>query len=202
MGTLQVGGTTLGVKNTVTNKVDLSNASIGSDTVFPAGGTGNPISVAVIVDEKANNTEGGNFTSGDWRTRDLNKVISDPDSIVTIESDTQTVSGHTSRYKFTLGAGTYLISWSAPAFVVTGHQSKLYSVTDTSDLAIGSSEYSNSTNGTSTISTGHYVHTISSSHTYEIRHRCSVNRNTNGFGLGLSFGAVNIFTQVLIQKLK
>ena len=43
MGTLQVGGTTLGVKNTSTNKVDLSNVgditsgTLGSSVVFPAG---------------------------------------------------------------------------------------------------------------------------------------------------------------------
>ena len=34
MGTLQVGGTTLGVKNTSTNKIDLSN--VGDDSVIPA----------------------------------------------------------------------------------------------------------------------------------------------------------------------
>jgi hypothetical protein len=43
MGTLQVGGTTLGVKNTSTNKVDLSNlgdiasGTIGDNVVFPVG---------------------------------------------------------------------------------------------------------------------------------------------------------------------
>ena len=43
MGTLQVGGTTLGVKNTSTNKIDLSNVgdiasgTIGGSVVFPAG---------------------------------------------------------------------------------------------------------------------------------------------------------------------
>ena len=40
MGTLQVGGTTLGVKNTSTNKVDLSNTNLGSDTIFPGPTSG------------------------------------------------------------------------------------------------------------------------------------------------------------------
>ncbi len=41
MGTLQVGGTTLGVKNTTTNKIDLSNADLLSSSSIPAsiGGT-------------------------------------------------------------------------------------------------------------------------------------------------------------------
>ena len=168
-----------------------SAVTLDSSVVFPAGGTGNAISVASIVDQKANNTEGGDFTTGDWRTRDLNTEISDLDSIVSISSN-----------QFTLSAGTYLISWSAPAFVTQTHVSKLYSVTDTSDLRIGSVEYSNSTHGTSTISTGQFVHAISGSHTYEIRHRCDVTRSGNGFGAGANYGVVNIFTQVLIQKLK
>tara|TARA_Y100001963_G_scaffold158403_1_gene257890 strand:+ start:2750 stop:3364 length:615 start_codon:yes stop_codon:yes gene_type:complete len=164
--------------------------SIGSSVVFPAGGTGNPISVASIVDQKANNVEGGTFTQDAWQTRDLNTEISDPDSIVSISSN-----------QFTLGAGTYLISWSAPAFVVTSHQSKLYSVS-LGDLRIGTPEYSNNSNASNTISTGQYVHTISASHSYEIRHRCSTSRSVNGFGSGVGYGTVNIFTQVLIQKLK
>ena len=171
--------------------VHFKNSLIHSSTTFPAGGTGNPISVAIIVDQKGNTVEGGTFTSGAWRTRDLNTEISDPDGIVSVSSN-----------QFTLGAGTYLISWSAPAFVTQVHVSKLYSVTDSSDLRIGTSEYSNGTHGTNTRSTGQFVHAPSGSHTYEIRHRCDVTRNINGLGSGANFGVVNIFTEVLIQKLK
>ena len=193
MSTLKVNniaGVSGGTSPPITLSGDTATLS-GTGVTFPAGGTGNPISVAVIVDQKANNTEGGTFTSGDWRIRDLNTEISDPDGIVSVSSN-----------QFTLGAGTYLISWSAPAFVTAIHVSKLYSVTDSSDLRIGTSEYSNSSHGTHTHSKGHFVHTISASHVYEIRHRCSTTRSINGFGSGAAFGVVNIFTEVLIQKLK
>ena len=39
----------------------------------------------------------GAFTSGDWRTRDINTEVADPDSIVTLASN-----------QFTLQAGSYL----------------------------------------------------------------------------------------------
>lgn len=49
------------------NNVSVTGGTIGSGVVFPAGGTGNPISVAIIADEKSNGTNGGTLTAGDWR---------------------------------------------------------------------------------------------------------------------------------------
>mgnify|MGYP007000107383 len=46
------------------------------------GGFGKFSSYAIIADVKASNGNGGTFTTGDWRTRDLNTEISDPDGIV------------------------------------------------------------------------------------------------------------------------
>ena len=166
-------------------------ATLGSAVTFPAGGTGNPISVAVIADQKSNGTDGGTATSGAWRTRDLNTEISDPDGIVSISSN-----------QFTLGSGTYLISWSAPAYVCARHQSKLYDITGSADLVFGSSEYTNNNEYTVTRSMGSYVHAITANNTYEIRHRVEVTRANNGFGVTSSFGDVNIYTIVNITKLK
>jgi len=168
-----------------------SGLTIGSGVTFPAGGTGNPISVAVIADQKSNGTDGGTFTNGAWRTRDLNTEISDPDGIVSISSN-----------QFTLGSGTYLISWSAPAYVCARHQSKLYDITGSADLVSGSSEYSNNNEYVVTRSMGSYVHAITANNTYEIRHRVEVTRADNGFGVTSSFGIVNIYTIVNITKLK
>ena len=86
---------------------------------------------AIICDEKASTADGGTFTSGAWRTRDLNTEIADPDGIVSISSN-----------QFTLGAGTYLIKFSAPACQVNSHQTKLYDITGTADVEVGSIEYS------------------------------------------------------------
>ena len=176
------------------------NGTIGNSAVFPAGGTGNPISVAILTDQKGT-VDGGTATSGNYDPRDLNN-LNDPDSFVTVETTTQTISGHTSTYRFTLGAGMYSISAIVPAYKVFQHQSQLYDVTGTQVLKMGSTGYTHGTSGSSTnYSFVQFVHTISANNTYEIRHKVSSSRSTDGLGVGGSF-TNNIFTQVIILKLK
>ncbi|MDP6772243.1 MAG: hypothetical protein QF704_16175, partial [Anaerolineales bacterium] len=88
-------------------------------------------SYAIIADQKSQSTEGGTFTSGAWRTRDLNTEIADPDGIVSISSN-----------QFTLGAGSYLIRWVCVCFLVNQNQTRLYNVTDSSVEGIGVTTYS------------------------------------------------------------
>jgi len=191
MGTLQVGGTTLGVKNTVTNKVDLSNASIGSDTVFPAGGTGNPISVAVICDQKSYNSTGGTPSVG-WNDRQLNTEISDPDSIVSIASN-----------QFTLIPGTYLINWIVPAYKSNRTFSKLYDVTGAQDLQISKISYAEETYGVFSEAHGKYIHTISANNTYKIQQYFQSSNPTYGLGVETDVSGYNsIYSMVYIYKLK
>jgi len=185
-GTLQVGGVTL-----ATHTESPSTLTLDSGVVFPAGGTGNAISVAVIVDEKPSGTSSGDFTSGDWRDRDLNTEISDPDSIVSISSN-----------QFTLGAGTYFIEWSCPAYRVNGHKSRLYDVTGTSALAIGSTALTDPNDATTNTSIGSFLHTITGNNIYKIQHQASSTKTSNGLGTVSGFSTVEIYTIVKITKLK
>ena len=164
---------------------------ISSSSVFPAGGTGNPISVAYLYDEKSNGTSGGTSSTG-WNTRHLN-TKSDPDSFVTL---------NTSTFKFTLGAGTYLIHWYAPAYQSNSHQSNLYDDTAGSSLASGTSLYSNSLDAVSNASTGYCNHTITSNNTYYIRHHFQTGGNANGLGVSNASGITEIYTYVVIYKFK
>ena len=84
------------------------------------------IDIAIIADQKSSGTHGGTFTSGAWRTRDLNTEISDPDGIVSISSN-----------QFTLAAGTYLIEYSAPGHDTDSHQTSLYDITGSAYLNYG-----------------------------------------------------------------
>lgn len=170
---------------------NISSATLASSVIFPAGGTGNPISVAVIADEKSAGTDGGTFTSGSWQDRDINTELSDPDSIVTISSN-----------QFTLAAGTYVIEWSCPAFRVNAHKTQLYDVTGTQVLSVGSVEYADSTYNGYSRSIGAFIHTISSNNTYKIQHQSGATRTTNGFGTNLSVSVAEIYTIVKISKLK
>jgi hypothetical protein len=140
----------------------------------------------ILEDQKAQNTAGGTFTSGADQTRVLNTEVYDPYGLCALSSN-----------QFTLGAGTWYIRWSAPAFSVGRHQSWLYNVTDTSVVARATSDNAGAS-GT-TLSLGSYVFTITGSKAFEIRHRCQVTVASNGFGVEGNFGT-EIYTHVDITK--
>lgn len=145
-------------------------------------------SVASLSDEKAQNTAGGTFTSGAWRTRDLNSE-SDPDSIVSISSN-----------EFTLGAGGYLIYWACPAFYCNLHQTRLYDVTGDAAVRGGSVAYSHASSlNLETHSMGVAVVSPGSSNTYRIEHRCTSTRAGDGFGFPGNI-TTEVYTVVSIIK--
>ena len=149
----------------------ISGASL---TNLPASGLYE--SYALLADIKSAGTAGGGtLTSGDWRTRDINTEVSDPDGIVSISSN-----------QFTLGAGTYRILANIPAYQTNRHQSALYNVTDTSYVQFGSTEYCGSSDNVASISILRSQFTISGSKAFEIRHRCQTNSTTYGMGVGLA----------------
>ena len=139
------------------------------------GGFGKFSSYAIIADVKASNGDGGTFTSGAWRTRDLNTELSDEDNIVSISSN-----------QFTLQAGTYLIVFSAPAHNANSHQTRLYNISTSLNLQYGQSAYSGSTASMTTYSRGAVRVTIASSTVFEIQHRCASTTSTYGLGVGSS----------------
>ena len=145
-------------------------------------------SYAVICDQKASGTNGGSFTSGDWRTRDLNTELADADGIVSISSN-----------QFTLGAGTYLIKWTCPSLRVNANQSRLYNATTAAEVSVGQSNYADSTNAVQNISVGSARVDLSGNTAFEIQHRCASTFTGDGFGTATSFG-VCIFTVVEIYK--
>ena len=157
------------------------------------GGFGKFSSYAIIADQKSSGTNGGSFTSGDWRTRDLNTELYDPDGIVSISSN-----------QFTLQAGSYLIKAHAPAYKVGRHQIALYDITGSSYVETGSSAY---VDGSESVSTDSFLtarFTCSGANVYEIRHQCGTTFNTYGFGVSVlnSFAAPaeNNYLTVLIYK--
>ena len=143
-------------------------------------------SYAIIADQKAQNTDGGTATSGAWRERDLQTEIADPDGIVSISSN-----------QFTLGAGSYLIRWSAEADMVSEHQTRLYDVTGTAEVEVGASSKVWTTATTS--STGAARVSPSSSNVYSIEHQVETTSATIGWGTAANFG-VEQYTTVEIFK--
>lgn len=143
--------------------------------------------IFIIEDQKSQNTDGGTFTSGADRIRDLNTEVSDLAGLVSISSN-----------QFTIGAGTYMIDWSAPANNAGTHQSFLYNATDTTEVKRGSSESVAAT--VTTRSVGSAIVVITSSKAFEIRHRCSSTAATIGFGDACNFG-IEVYTRVVGRKI-
>ena len=154
----------------------------GAGTIFDA--------YAIIADRKTNTTDGGTFTSGDWRTRDLNHEIADPSSIVSISSN-----------QFTLAAGTYLLKWRAPFFRCNDNNTRLYDITNSATIGDGFQANGNTNDGDHTYAFGTARITLSGSAALEIQHQCSTTKSSNGFGLHAgSYSNYAYYTMVEIWR--
>ena len=161
-----------------------------SDLTGVTGAGGLFTSYAVVRDEKGATTQGGTFTTGGHRTRDLNTEHFDPDGIVSLSSN-----------QFTLQAGTYFIRWSAPAFNVSRHVSRLTNITDDSVVEVGTSEYTQSDSNTTTHSTGNARVTIAGAKAFEIQHYSQGTQAANGFGVDTNGqSTISVYTVVEIFK--
>ena len=146
---------------------------------------------AKLSDVKANLTDGGTFTSGAWRTRDLNTEDIDTNNIVTLASN-----------QFTLQAGTYRIRATAPAYTVEQAVGKLRNVTDGSDVIIGTGGYYPNGGRSDVVRTeivGQF--TIASAKAFEIQHYCTATQATNGFGVAMGVGVSEVYTIVELWKI-
>lgn len=143
---------------------------------------------AIIAEQQAQNTDGGDFTQGAWRTRVLNTEIADTDNFVTLASN-----------QFSLAAGAYRVWWSAPAHSCGPHQTQLYNATDTSVEEVGSSEYMDYTNTAQTRSEGCARVSIIGTKAFEIQHQCTNTQATTGLGYAANF-TTEMYTIVVIER--
>ena len=114
-------------------------SSIGIVTATSFTGIGSGLtgigftSIALVYDKKDTNTNGGTFTSGAWRQRDLNTirysdgVINSNEAFVTLNSN-----------EFSLVSGKYVIEWECPAMKLDGHVSRLVSYDSSGGTVTGS----------------------------------------------------------------
>ena len=172
------------ITGTLSDQTDLQTAI---NTV--QGKIGNWI---ILEDQKAEGTQGGTFTAGDWRTRDLNTKVSDPNNNCVLSSN-----------QFTLTAGNYgLLLASAPVYLVYSHKTRLLAAG--SPVKMGSNGYADAGNNVSNCShLQYFVGTLPVDTTFKIEHRCIQTQTTNGFGVGIGgsgFGT-EVYTQVAIEDL-
>lgn len=137
----------------------------------------------LVRDEKANNTAGGGFTSGAWQTRTLNTESVDTGNIASLSAN-----------RVTLQPGTYRFRGSAPAYSVNTHKVRLQNITAGTTVAVGTNSVANATSGldmTRSEVTG--VVTITVATAFELQHRCTTTKATDGFGLANNFSVVEVY---------
>lgn len=107
-----------------------------------------------------------------------------------------------SSNRFTLEAGTYLIEAQADAHDVNTHKAKIRNYTDSTDAIIGMRAMSNSTGGSESAASVKGIITIAGSKAFELQHRCSTTRSSDGFGSARTYGDTEIYATVVITRLK
>lgn len=145
-----------------------------------------------IEDQKPSGTDGGDFTSGAWRTRDLNTVV-------TNEIDGASLASN----QVTLPAGTYEIESKAPGWRVNRHILRLQNVSDAVTVLCSQNAFVNISAGTLSLAHLKGRFTITSEKTFELQHRCKMTNNSNGMGINIG-GSWTVdhetYTQVWIKK--
>jgi hypothetical protein len=147
--------------------------------------------IAIIEDQKAQNTEPQTLTFGSDQIRELTTLVYNRDTLVSLSSN-----------RFTLPAGTWEIEWESPYRPQDdgAGQSFLYNFTDTAEVARGTSSAFNDGNAESArvvlLSRGSAVVTIAASKAFEIRHRVG---STDPGGSSANFG-VEVYTRVIVRR--
>jgi hypothetical protein len=142
-----------------------------------------------VFNETQASASGGTFTSGAWQTRVLNTTNASQ-SWASLASN-----------QVTLTSGTYIFEASAPAYLVDNHQSRIQNITDASTVSLGSSELSvSSASYATTRSVCVCTVTIASTKVFELQHRCTTTKATDGFGPSTGIGAGELYAVLKITK--
>lgn len=168
-----------------------STQTLGAKWAFPGA-------TAVMFDLKANGTFGGPATgSSTYDTRVLNTLL-DPCSLITsLSSNVFTVTN----------AGTYLIRITCPTGANVGNsKARLYNVTggaamtDIGGNTVNSSGPTSAVNGAiqATISS---IITVTAGQQFRVEHSCATHTSNNDFGVAVSDGSTEIYSQVTLTRL-
>ena len=142
-----------------------------------------------LRDQKATTTDGGTFTQGAWQTRAITTEVEDTGAHCALAAN-----------QFTLSAGTYRIRARAPAYKVGFHCIRLQNITDGATELAGANAESANADATQTDATLEGRFTIAGAKVFEIQHYCQTTQATDGFGRANSFGGVEIYTEVYIER--
>ncbi len=107
-----------------------------------------------------------------------------------------------SSNEITLPAGTYFCLASAPAYLTSNHQCRLFNTTDNADVLEGTTEHAWNNGYVTTHSFLRGRFTISGTKGFTLRHYVGQTRNDSGGGTGFTAGgSKNIYAEVMIWKI-
>ena len=132
--------------------------------------------LAKVHDSGDATTYFGAYTTGDWRTRDIDTEISDEDGIVTISSN-----------QFTLQAGNYFIRFACSMYHINKHATRLQNITDSTTAGIGEPN-SSYTYSATLMTTGTCRVSIDSAKAFEVQGYPGTSKSTNGMGFAMVNG--------------
>lgn len=166
--------TALATQQSIKAYVDANSAALGG--------------VCVLTDQKSSATNGGSATASSWNARVLNTAAGDC-SFVTLSNGTTGTDG-TANY-WTLAAGTYYLSCTAPAYLAVGSQLRIMQDpggTPTT-VANGNSRYgpASSSDVINEIEVSNV--TIASPMTYQLQHWISSTTGAGTASLGVDSGS-------------
>ena len=146
--------------------------------------------VAIFNETQANTTSGGTFTSGSYIKRVLNTTVVNNITGCSIASSV-----------ITLPAGTFQVLATAPAHAVEKHKIRLQDTTAATTIAIGSNAQTANAVSVMTFSQLQATFVLSVSSTIELQHRCSLTKSSDGYGVNMSFGDSEIYSQITIARI-
>lgn len=124
-------------------------------------------------------TNGGTATSGSWEDRKITNIISDLNSIISLNAATGVI---------TIIVGTYYFDIRTPFLIVDGCQSRLVDASSGAVLLLGSNAQTTSTTSVQVDSHIKGLVTFSAITQIKVQSRVATTKATNGYGISLGYG--------------
>ena len=163
--------------NFIGDSVEVTDDAINNTTIVTITASGVMNSYILLQNQQPQGVSAGTFTSGAWRLRTLNTEVVDTGNNIILTAN-----------QFTLNPGTYIINANALCHMGDQHQAALFNVTTSGFEIYGTSENADSSNKVTNRSFIFGKVTITSPTIFNIKHRCTTTKTSDGFGVSCNFG--------------
>jgi hypothetical protein len=147
--------------------------------------------IAYLSEVQASNTNGGASVATTWTTRTLNTLV-DSTGIVTSLASNQ----------FTIPAGTYNVKAFSPQNSTNGHKCRIRNITDGTTLVVGETAYNSTAVSLNCPAGLDGEFTITSSKVLALQYYSVISQGTNGLGIAVNSGEVEVYGRVILTKIK